>query len=86
MRPDQRRRRCRGGEIGAGTYFGTLKISKNLTLQGVSASETMLDGAYGQVTVVIIDPGATVSLQDLTVQRGGSSDFQNRGGVWVQGT
>ncbi len=72
--------------IGAGTYVGTIEVSKNLTLRGVSARETIIDGAGENNSLVIIDSGATVSLQNLTVQRGGSYNALTRGSILVQGT
>jgi Bacterial Ig domain len=70
--------------IGAGTYPVNVEIAKSLTLQGAGAGETILDG--GSISsALIVDAGATVNVQGVTVQRGGDPDAQTPGGIIVRG-
>lgn len=54
---------------GAGTYTENVMVDRNLTLQGVSASSTILDGgAAGRVLTVL--GGMTVVVSEMTIQNG----------------
>lgn len=63
-------------------------ISKNLTIQGQSASDTILQSASADNTadrrVLTISAGYTVTLQKLTIRYGKTSD--DAGGLLVRGT
>ena len=75
----------------AGTWAltETVVISKNLTIIGAGTGQTTLDGGDA-VRVLWIDPGADVTLRDLTITKGhaASDRFPDNagGGISNQGT
>jgi hypothetical protein len=80
---------------GTWTLSETVVIAKNLTLVGAGAGATTLDGGRppsgpGGVRVLTIDPGAEVTLQDLTITKGRATGdrFPDNagGGISNQGT
>jgi hypothetical protein len=72
--------------IAPGTYAANIEIPANvvLTLQGAGAGVTILDGG-GQGPVLIVDFGATVTLQSVTVQHGGNPKELQMGGIVAYG-
>jgi hypothetical protein len=72
--------------IAAGTYAANIEIPANLvlTLQGAGAGVTNLDGG-GQGPVLIVDAGATVTLESVTVERGGNPKEQHQAGIVAYG-
>lgn len=63
--------------IGPGTYFENVVINKSVSLEGVSASETVVDGSFRGPVFVLgpPDPGAgaeqiSVKLTSMTITRG----------------
>jgi len=72
--------------IGAGLYAANIEIPANvvLVLQGSGAGLTFLDG-QGQGPVLIVDAGATVTLDSVTVQNGGNAQEGHQGGIVAYG-
>lgn len=67
-------------EIGAGTYFERLTITRTLTLQGAGPLTTTIDGGGAGSTVLIAaDPySVTVTLRSLAISNGSAT---NGGGI-----
>ncbi len=72
--------------IAAGTYPVNVEIGNNmtLTLQGAGAGKTILDAGQ-QDFVLLIDAGATLNLQGVTVQNAGNSTELGAAGIVVDG-
>jgi hypothetical protein len=72
--------------IGAGLYAANIEVPANsvLILQGSGAGLTFLDG-QGQRPVLIVDAGATVILDSVTVQNGGNAKEVYQGGIVAYG-
>jgi hypothetical protein len=72
--------------MAAGTYAANIGIPANLvlTLQGAGAGVTILDGG-GLGPVLIVDAGATVTLESVTVERGGNTKEQREAGIVAYG-
>ena len=69
--------------LGAGTYTGgTVNLTKNVTINGVVASNTVVSG-NNQNEVFNINPGVTATLENLTVANGSAT---NGGGIYNGGT
>jgi fibronectin-binding autotransporter adhesin len=66
-----------------GTCIGTTEIQQNLTVTGQGVSPTLNGDDQG--SVLIIDEGASVTINRLTITRGGGPD-EVGGGIYSQGT
>lgn len=72
--------------VPAGTYTltdGEVSIGTDMTISGAGATSTIVDGGDGGRVFDIFDSGATVVINDLTVQNGQSGDG---GGIYTDGT
>jgi hypothetical protein len=73
--------------LAAGNYVGTWTISRAVTLEGASESSTTLDGDDdGTVLQSLPKSGATVSIEDLTIENGQGSSCKyasSGGGICV---
>jgi len=70
--------------ISSGTFTESNTITKSLTLIGNGAVNTLLDG-NNATRVFMINPGVTLKLYNLTVQRGSAGPYANGGGLFNQG-
>ncbi len=70
--------------IGSGTFNETLTVNKNLTLQGVSSSATILQPAASGQRVITVASGYTLVLKNLKVT-GGQLTNAAGGGVYLAG-
>jgi hypothetical protein len=68
---------CTRIPVAAGTYTGTLAITRSVTLLGAGPARTILDGAGGG-PVVAIASGVTVTITGVTIQ--GGNNFDSNGG------
>ena len=75
---------CTRIPVAAGTYTGTLAITRSVTLLGAGPARTILDGNLGG-SVVTIAPGVTVTITGVTIQ-GGSLLAGSGGGIFNAGT
>ncbi|UCG45484.1 MAG: right-handed parallel beta-helix repeat-containing protein, partial [Candidatus Bathyarchaeota archaeon] len=57
-------------EVDAGTYFENVIVNQTVTIQGFSATSTIVDG--GGTNVVFYIQEDNVELRDLTIQNGGT--------------
>jgi hypothetical protein len=69
----------------AGTWnlASQITVGKNLTLTGAGSGQTVLDGG-GTRRVMLVNAGATVLLQDLTIRNGDAIDNLG-GGIYTSG-
>lgn len=73
--------------IGPGVYRESIRIDKELTLEGQSAEETVFSGFAS--TVVHVGEDVTVSISDVTITNGvgdSGGTAQDGGGIFNQGT
>ena len=63
-----------------------IRITQNLTLVGAGAGQTVLDGGGNPIRVLQIAPGASVTVQDLTIAKGVSTAGFEGGGIYNEGT
>jgi hypothetical protein len=70
--------------IAAGNYTENLTIDKDLTLTGVSAINTTIDGS-GTQRVLTITAGVVVNINDMMI-RNGNANSDNGGGILSSGT
>ncbi len=67
--------------VGAGTYDGSLTISKGLQIRGSGAANTTIAGVDLKHAVVTVDGGKVVKLFDLTIAGGQNSQGHVGGGL-----
>jgi len=70
--------------IASGYYTEHLTLDKNLTLSGVTADLTRIDGG-GNGRVLQVPAGITATLNDLTIQRGYFTSAINGAGIYNSG-
>ncbi|MCL4176581.1 MAG: immunoglobulin domain-containing protein, partial [Verrucomicrobia bacterium] len=71
--------------IPAGQYQEKLVIPKDLWLRGESPASTLLDGGFSG-TVIVVSNGVNVTLSDLSVMNGRTTNELQGGGIHNQGT
>ena len=76
-------------QVGTGTFTENLTISRNVTIEGVSAAATIIDGGILQRTITVTAV-ATATIGTLTVRRGvddgfGGGGIINSGGLILSG-
>jgi len=69
--------------LNAGTYFGNVTISRDITIIGAGRDATFIDGE-GIARVIRISPGANVTLANLTIT-GGFADLSSGAGILCEG-
>lgn len=65
---------------GRGTYRGTIFLNKNVNLFGTSIEDTILSGENLN-RVIVVDPGVTTTLRNLSITNGQSPVGESGGGI-----